>query len=83
MSAQEMSFDSSGCSLAGTYAEAANPIAAALLITGSGKTDRDSDVHLPLHQMLRGGITRQVSDALAAARVSTLRYDKRVCVVTG
>ena len=51
--------------------------AAALLIPGSGKTDRDSDVRLPLHQMLRGGITRQVSDALIGARVSTLRYDKR------
>jgi pimeloyl-ACP methyl ester carboxylesterase len=77
MSAREVSFDSGGCTLAGTYAEAANPIAAALLITGSGKTDRDSDVHLPLHQMLRGGITRQVSDALVSAQVSTLRYDKR------
>lgn len=77
MSAREVSFDGGGCSLAGTYAEAASPVAAALLITGSGKTDRDSDVHLPLHQMLRGGITRQVSDALVAARVSALRYDKR------
>jgi uncharacterized protein len=77
MSTREVSFDSGGCSLAGTYAEAANPVAAALLIAGSGKTDRDSDVHLPLHQMLRGGITRQVSDAIVAARVSTLRYDKR------
>ncbi len=77
MSAREVSFDSGGCSLAGTYAEATNPVAAALLIPGSGKTDRDSDVRLPLHQMLRGGITRQVSDALIGARVSTLRYDKR------
>ena len=77
MSAREVSFDSGGCTLAGTYAEAANPMAAALLIPGSGKTDRDSDVHLPLHQMLRGGITRQLSDALLAAGVSTLRYDKR------
>jgi uncharacterized protein len=41
------------------------------------RTPRDSDVHLPLHQMLRSGITRQISDALVAARVSTLRYDKR------
>jgi pimeloyl-ACP methyl ester carboxylesterase len=77
MSAREVSFDSDGCSLFGTYAEAADPVAAALLIAGSGRTDRDSDVHLPLHQMLRGGITRQVSDALAAARVSSLRFDKR------
>ncbi len=77
MSTQDVTFDSGGCTLAGTYAEAAQPVAAALLIQGSGKTDRDSDVHLPLHQMLRGGITREISDALVAARVSTLRFDKR------
>ena len=77
MSAREVSFDSGGCTLVGTYAQAASPMAAALLIPGSGKTDRDSDVHLPLHQMLRGGITRQLSDALLSAGVSTLRYDKR------
>lgn len=77
MSSQEVTFDSGGCTLAGTYADAPSPVAAALLIAGSGKTDRDSDVHLPLHQMLRGGITRQISDALMAAQVSTLRYDKR------
>lgn len=77
MNTQDVTFDSGGCTLAGTYAEAAQPVAAALLIQGSGKTDRNSDVHLPLHQMLRGGITRQISDALVAARVSTLRFDKR------
>jgi uncharacterized protein len=73
----EVTFDSGGCTLAGTYAEAADPVAAALLITGSGKTNRDSDVRLPLHQVLRGGVTKAVAEALAAARVSTLRYDKR------
>jgi uncharacterized protein len=77
MSSQDVTFDSGGCTLAGTYAEAVQPVAAALLIAGSGRTDRDSDVHLPLHQMLRAGITRQISDALVAAHVSTLRYDKR------
>lgn len=34
MNAQEVSFDSDGCFLAGTYAEAANPVAAALLANG-------------------------------------------------
>ena len=77
MNARDVRFDSGGCSLAGTYTEASQPVAAALLIAGSGKTDRNSDVRLPLHQMLRGGITRQICDALAAAHVSTLRYDKR------
>jgi len=77
MSSQDVTFDSAGTTLAGTYAEAVEPVAAALLIAGSGKTDRDSDVHLPLHQMLRGGITRQIAEALLGAKVSTLRYDKR------
>jgi uncharacterized protein len=77
MTTEDVTFYSAGCTLAGTYAEAAQPVAAALLIQGSGKTDRDSDVHLPLHQILRGGITRQVSAALVAARVSTFRFDKR------
>jgi len=77
VNARDVRFDSGGCSLAGTYTEASQPVAAALLIAGSGKTDRNSDVRLPLHQMLRGGITRQICDALAAAHVSTLRYDKR------
>jgi uncharacterized protein len=77
MTSHDVTFDSGGCALAGTYAQAAHPVAAALLISGSGKTDRDSDVQLPLHQMLRGGITRQIAGALAQAGVSTLRYDKR------
>jgi uncharacterized protein len=77
MSTQDVTFDSGGCTLAGSYAEAAEPVAAALLVPGSGKNDRDSDVHLPLHQILRAGITRQISDALVAAQVSTLRFDKR------
>ena len=41
------------------------------------ETDRNSDVRLPLHQFLRGGITSAVADALAGVQVSTLRYDKR------
>jgi uncharacterized protein len=77
VSTQDVTFDSGGCTLAGTYTEAARPIAAVLLIAGSGRTDRDSDVRLPMHQMLRGAITRQISDALVPVGVSTLRYDKR------
>jgi len=77
MTGTDISFDSAGCTLAGTYVEVASPVAAALLIVGSGKTDRDSDVRLPLGQTLRGGITRAIAEALARANVSTLRYDKR------
>ena len=77
MTGTDITFDSGGCTLAGTYAEAASPVAAALLIVGSGKTDRDSDVRLPLGQTIRGGITREIAERLAPAGVSTLRYDKR------
>lgn len=77
VSPTDVRIDSAGCSLAATYLEAAEPIAAALLIPGSGRTDRDSDGRLPLGQRLRGGITRAVAEALAPAAVSTLRFDKR------
>jgi hypothetical protein len=77
VSSTEVHIDSAGCSLAATYLEAAEPIAAALLIPGSGRTDRNSDVRLPLGLRLRGAITRAIAEALAPAGVSTLRFDKR------
>lgn len=73
----DVRIDSGGCALAGTYVEAAQPRAAALLIPGSGRTDRDSDVHLPLGQKLRGGITRVIAETLHPVGVSSLRFDKR------
>jgi alpha/beta superfamily hydrolase len=73
----EITFDSDGRTLAGTFLPVPAPVAAALLIVGSGRTDRNSDVRLPGGQRLRGGITRAVAEALAAVGVSTLRYDKR------
>jgi pimeloyl-ACP methyl ester carboxylesterase len=76
MRSEEITFDSDGCTLAGTYVEADRPAAAALLITGSGRVDRDSDARLA-GRTLRAGITKAIADALAAANVSTLRYDKR------
>lgn len=77
VTAENVTFDADGSTLAGTFTEVARPVAAALLISGSGKTDRDSDVRLPGGLMLRGGITRAGAEALAAAGASTLRYDKR------
>jgi pimeloyl-ACP methyl ester carboxylesterase len=77
VNSENVTFDSDGCTLAGTYAQAAQPVAAALLIPGSGRTDRDSDVKLPLGMKLRGAITRAVADALGTVNVSSLRYDKR------
>jgi uncharacterized protein len=73
----DVRIDADDCVLAGTYAAAAEPVAAALLIPGSGRTDRDSDVRLPAGQKLRGAITRALAETLGGARVSTLRFDKR------
>jgi uncharacterized protein len=77
MSDQDVTFDSGGCPLAGSYREAVQPFAAALLIAGSGRTDRNSDARLPLGQVLRLDVTRALAESLAAAHVSTFRYDKR------
>ncbi|MDO8106345.1 alpha/beta fold hydrolase [Isoptericola sp. b441] len=48
------------------------PHPAALLITGSGPIDRNSD-----HRRMAMGATRQVAQALADVGVASLRYDKR------
>ena len=70
--AGSVTFSSSGVEIAGTFAEAAAPVAAALLITGSGKIDRDSDT-----RRLHLRVTAEVAQALQNARVSSLRFDKR------
>jgi uncharacterized protein len=72
-------FYSDGTLIAGTLAEVPHPVAAAVLITGSGKINRDSDARLGRRgpAVLRTGVTRQVAEALGAANVATLRYDKR------
>lgn len=77
--AADAHFYSEGTLIAGTLAEVPHPVAAAVLITGSGKLNRDSDARLGRRGpvVLRTGITRQVAEALAAAQVATLRYDKR------
>src|SRR5919201_6015251 len=76
MSGEEVLFDSGGCRLAGTFTEAAERVAAALLLSGSGGSDRDSDVRRG-GRTLRVGVMRAVADALERSRVSSLRYDKR------
>jgi len=52
---EEVTFYSGGCAIAGTFTEAADAVAAALLITGGGKSDRNSDARLPGGRMLRIG----------------------------
>jgi pimeloyl-ACP methyl ester carboxylesterase len=75
----DVRFDSDGISLAGTLLEVPDPVAAAVVITGSGRLNRDSDARLGKRgpMVLRTGVTKQVAAALAAANVVTLRYDKR------
>ncbi len=77
MPISDVRIDADGCLLAGTYVEAGEPVAAALLIAGSGRTDRNSDVRLPGGQKLRGAVTRAIAEALDTVGVSTLRFDKR------
>jgi len=72
-------FYSEGCHLTGTLTEVSAPVAAAVVITGSGKLNRDSDARLGRRGpfILRTGVTRQVAEALGQANVAALRYDKR------
>ena len=65
-------FPSGPVTLAGTATIPGAPRAAAVLISGSGDIDRDGNGRrAPL------GISRDIADALAAADIASLRYDKR------
>lgn len=69
----EIEFTVGEVRLAGTLAlPDAAPVAAALLVPGSGPVDRDSD-----HPRMRIGVTRALAHSLAGAGVASLRYDKR------
>lgn len=77
MTVRRAYFHSGGCRLAGTFVGVSSPVAAALLLPGAGNTDRDSTWRLRTGLTLRSGITRELAGSLAAARVATMRYDKR------
>ena len=70
--AEDVSFANGGLTLAGTFTTVESPRAAALLIAGSGETDRDSNT-----PKLRLGLTVAIAEALQAASISSLRFDKR------
>ena len=72
-------FYSEGILIAGTLTAVPEPVAAAVIITGSGRVNRDTDARLGRRgpMVLRTGVTRQVAEALATAGVAALRYDKR------
>ena len=74
---EEVTFYSGGCAIAGTFTEAADPVAATLLIPGGSKSDRNCDARLPGGQMLGIGVDKAVAGALAGARVCALRYNRR------
>jgi uncharacterized protein len=83
MDSEEVTFSSDGCTLAGTFTQPDKPVAAALLIPGSGRSDRNSDARLPGGRTLHIGLDQAVAEALAEVQVSTLRYDKRGAGASG
>lgn len=70
----EVRFPGPDRDLAGTVAlpDGPGPFPAAVLVSGSGPIDRDSN-----HPRLRIDVARQVAHALAGAGIASLRYDKR------
>jgi pimeloyl-ACP methyl ester carboxylesterase len=71
---REIAFESDGLRIVGYLIGVTAARAAALVLSGSGRVDRDSNVerpHLPL------GIAKAIAESLEAVQVSTLRYDKR------
>jgi uncharacterized protein len=69
---EEVRFESGAVSLAGTLVEPPAARAVALVLTGSGRLDRDSN-----GRRFRGQISPAIAEALAGCGVASLRYDKR------
>ncbi|QCU79185.1 alpha/beta hydrolase [Citricoccus sp. SGAir0253] len=74
VSQAEVAFTSGGLRLAGTLATPRDrePVAAALILPGSGQVDRDAD-----HARLPLGVSSDLAVSLAARGIASLRYDKR------
>lgn len=74
MTAIDVSIPAAGTSLGGTLLlpDGAERAPAALLITGSGPLDRDSN-----SKRIRVDVMRQIAEHLATVGVASLRYDKR------
>ena len=70
--AVELRFSSGAHSLAGTIIELARPVAAALIMTGSGPLDRNANMK---RQSL--GVSEHLDEHLADVGVATFCYDKR------
>ena len=81
---QPVTFHSSGVVVAGSYrgpATGSAPVAAAVLVAGSGPVDRDENV--PAMPDLRLDCLRWLADRCADAGIATLRYDKFGVGATG
>lgn len=74
VSETDVVFVSSGLGLSGTYAAPRDrePLAAVLIVPGSGEVDRDAD-----HPRLPLGVSSDIAHALAAHGIASFRYDKR------
>ncbi len=67
-----VSVQSEGLALTGAFVHGPTPTAAALILSGSGKCDRDGNV-----PKLALGVSRAIAQALETGQIATLRYDKR------
>ena len=67
-----VSFQSEGLAIAGAFVDSPTPTAAALILSGSGKCDRDGNV-----PKLALGVSWAIAQALKTSHIATLRYDKR------
>jgi alpha-beta hydrolase superfamily lysophospholipase len=76
MAATEVRFESQGHALAGslTLPDQGDPVAAALMLHGSGPLDRDENT-----RRQRLDIFNVLAEALAGSAIASLRYDKRGC----
>jgi uncharacterized protein len=70
---EDVQFESDGgVALAGTFVDPGDAQSAALILTGSGRLDRDSN-----SRAFKGQISPAIAEALAARGIASLRFDKR------
>src|SRR5215470_10337138 len=69
---EEVQFETTGAPLAGTFVDPGDARVVTLILTGSGRLDRDSN-----GPRFRGRINSAIAEALAARGIASLRYDKR------
>ena len=73
-----MRFRSGDIALAGTFVDVPDATAAVVILTGSGRLDRDSN-----GPRFRGQISPAIAAALAGHGIASLRYDKRGVASSG